>query len=146
MSVGPGEAVEVEVQDPARHDAQRTGSNTFAVTIGGERGEWYYATDGDVIWIGADGWAWPVRRQAAAAAQDAGLDGDLRAPMPGQVLLVPASVGERVRAGDPVVVLESMKMELVLAAPIDGLVAELSVAVGDKVAVDQSLARVEATA
>ena len=66
--------------------------------------------------------------------------------MPGQVLLVPASVGERVRAGDPVVVLESMKMELVLAAPIDGLVAELSVAVGDKVAVDQSLARVETTA
>ena len=64
LSVGPGEAVEVEVQDPARHDAQRTGSNTFAVTIGGERGEWSYATDGDVIWIGADGWAWPVRRQA----------------------------------------------------------------------------------
>ena len=146
LSVGPGEAVEVEVQDPARHDAQRTGSNTFAVTIGGERGEWSYAADGDVIWIGADGWAWPVRRQAAAAAQEAGIDGDLRAPMPGQVLLVPASVGERVRAGDPVVVLESMKMELVLAAPIDGLVAELSVAVGDKVAVDQSLARVEATA
>jgi acetyl-CoA/propionyl-CoA carboxylase, biotin carboxylase, biotin carboxyl carrier protein len=146
LSVGPSEAVEIEVQDSARHDAQRTGPHTFAVTIGGERGEWSYATDGDVIWIGADGWAWPVRRQAAAAAQEAGTDGDLRAPMPGQVLLVPASVGERVRAGDPVVVLESMKMELVLAAPIDGLVTELSVAVGDKVAVDQPLARVETTA
>jgi biotin carboxyl carrier protein len=42
-----------------------------------------------------------------------------------------------------VVVLESMKMELVLTAPADGVVAELSVAVGDKVAVDQPLARVE---
>ena len=64
--------------------------------------------------------------------------------MPGQVLLVHAAVGDRVTAGDPLVVLESMKMELVLTAPVDGEVAELTVAVGDKVAVDQPLARVEA--
>ncbi len=37
-----------------------------------------------------------------------------------------------------------MKMELAMTAPMDGLVAELSVAVGDKVVVDQPLARVEA--
>jgi biotin carboxyl carrier protein len=43
-------------------------------------------------------------------------------------------------------VLESMKMELVLAAPLDGTVTELTVAVGDRVAVDQPLARVEAAA
>jgi biotin carboxyl carrier protein len=66
--------------------------------------------------------------------------------MPGQVLFVPKTVGDRVSAGDPVVVLESMKMELVIAAPLDGLVAELNVAVGDRVAVDQPLARVEAAA
>ena len=70
----------------------------------------------------------------------------LRAPMPGQVLLVHAAAGDRVTAGDPLVVLESMKMELVLTAPVDGEVAELTVAVGDKVAVDQPLARVEAIA
>ena len=73
-------------------------------------------------------------------------DGELRAPMPGQVLLVPASVGDEVRAGDPVVVLESMKMELVMSAPMDGSVAALNVAVGDRVVVDQPLARVEAVA
>jgi biotin carboxyl carrier protein len=38
-----------------------------------------------------------------------------------------------------------MKMELVLTAPVDGELTELSVAVGDRVAVDQPLARVEAT-
>jgi biotin carboxyl carrier protein len=37
-----------------------------------------------------------------------------------------------------------MKMELVMSAPVDGLVAELNVTVGDKVVVDQPLARVEA--
>jgi biotin carboxyl carrier protein len=87
-----------------------------------------------------------VRRSTAAAAQESESGGDLRAPMPGQVLLVPATVGDAVRAGEPVVVLESMKMELVMAAPIDGTVAELNVAVGDKVVVDQPLARVEAAA
>ena len=62
--------------------------------------------------------------------------------MPGQVLLVPVSVGDTVVTGDPVVVLESMKMELVLTAPIDGRVTELTVAPGDQVTVDQPLARI----
>ena len=54
-------------------------------------------------------------------------DGELRAPMPGSVLLVPRAVGDEVKAGEPIVVLESMKMELALAAPLDGTVTELSV-------------------
>ena len=60
------------------------------------------------------------------------------------MLLIHAAAGQPVRAGDPVVVLESMKMELVLTAPVDGAVTELSVAVGETVAVDQPLAQVEA--
>ena len=144
LSVGSGDPRELQLLDTEAHDPQRTGPSTFAITIGGERREWCYAADGDVLWIGTDGWAWPVRQETAAQAQQAHADGDLRAPMPGQVLLVPATVGDRVRAGDALIVLESMKMELVIAAPVDGLVAELSVAAGDQVAVDQPLARVEA--
>jgi acetyl-CoA/propionyl-CoA carboxylase biotin carboxyl carrier protein len=102
------------------------------------------ARDGDTTWVGRDGYAWPVRVVSAAEARAGLFDGELRAPMPGQVLLVPASVGDQVRAGDPVVVLESMKMELVMSAPMDGAVAALNVAVGDRVVVDQPLARVEA--
>jgi acetyl-CoA/propionyl-CoA carboxylase biotin carboxyl carrier protein len=62
--------------------------------------------------------------------------------MPGSVLLVPVQVGDEVEAGQTVVVLESMKMELALTAPADGTVADLGVAVGDKVARDQIVARV----
>jgi acetyl-CoA/propionyl-CoA carboxylase biotin carboxyl carrier protein len=109
-------------------------------------GHWRLARDGDTAWVGRDGYAWPVRAASAAEARTGLLDGELRAPMPGQVLLVPASVGDAVSAGDPVVVLESMKMELVMSAPIDGSVAALNVAVGDRVVVDQPLARVEAAA
>ena len=118
------------------------GDGRFAID---GRGEWLLARDGDVTWIGHGGSAWAVRPAASAELGDAAADGDVRAPMPGQVLLVHAATGDTVAAGDPLVVLESMKMELVLTAPVDGEVAELTVAVGDKVAVDQSLARVEAT-
>jgi acetyl-CoA/propionyl-CoA carboxylase biotin carboxyl carrier protein len=109
-------------------------------------GRWQLARAGDTTWVGRDGYAWPVRAVSAAEALAGLFDGELRAPMPGQVLLVSASVGDPVRAGDPVVVLESMKMELVMSAPMDGSVAAVNVAVGDRVVVDQPLARVEAAA
>jgi acetyl-CoA/propionyl-CoA carboxylase biotin carboxyl carrier protein len=93
-------------------------------------------------WVGFEGWAWEVTEPTVEEAHHAQGDGELRAPMPGSVLLVPVSVGDSVEAGQTVVVLESMKMELALTAPADGTVTELTVAVGDKVARDQSVARV----
>jgi acetyl-CoA/propionyl-CoA carboxylase biotin carboxyl carrier protein len=141
LSVGGGEPIEVDVPAADVALVHRSAPGRFAVD---QRGEWLLASDGDVHWIGHNGYAWPVRRVSAGQAHSAHADGELRAPMPGQVLLVPVAVGDMVSAGDPVVVLESMKMELVLAAPVDGSVTELTVAPGDKVAVDQTLARVEA--
>jgi acetyl-CoA/propionyl-CoA carboxylase biotin carboxyl carrier protein len=144
LAVDGGAPVEVVLDGLAAHDVMRAGGDVFAITEGGERREWTYAYDGDVMWIGRDGHAWRVRQASSEEAHEAHVHGDLRAPMPGQVLLVPAAVGDRVSAGDPVVVLESMKMELSIAAPVDGTVAEIGVAVGDRVTQDQSLARVEA--
>jgi acetyl-CoA/propionyl-CoA carboxylase biotin carboxyl carrier protein len=143
LSVNGGEPVDVTV--PAEYVAMVSplGDGRFAID---GRGEWLLSRDGDVTWIGHGGSAWAVRPAAAAGLGDAAADGDVRAPMPGQVLLIHAAAGDTVAAGDPLVVLESMKMELVLTSPIDGQVTELTVAVGDKVAVDQPLARVEATA
>jgi acetyl-CoA/propionyl-CoA carboxylase, biotin carboxylase, biotin carboxyl carrier protein len=145
LTVGAGMPVALRLDDLGVHELERTGADRWAITSAGDRHEWSYAADGDLIWVGCDGHAWPVRRSAANATEAADGDGDLRAPMPGQVLLIHAALGDRVSAGDPVVVLESMKMELVLAAPMDGEVTELNVAVGDRVAVDQPLARVEAS-
>jgi acetyl-CoA/propionyl-CoA carboxylase, biotin carboxylase, biotin carboxyl carrier protein len=143
MSVGAGAPVQITVPPEYVEMVTPRGDGRFAIQ---DRGEWLLARDGDITWIGHGGSAWAVHPVAGAAAADAVSDGDVRAPMPGQVLLVHAAPGDRVTAGDPLVVLESMKMELVLTAPVDGEVAELTVAVGDKVAVDQPLARVEANA
>jgi propionyl-CoA carboxylase alpha chain len=59
--------------------------------------------------------------------------GGLEAPMPGKVIQLLVAVGDRVRAGQTLVVLEAMKMEHPMDAPEDGVVREVLVAVGDQV-------------
>jgi propionyl-CoA carboxylase alpha chain len=69
--------------------------------------------------------------------------GSLLAPMPGTVVRVAVAVGDTVAAGAPVVVLEAMKMEHIVAAPAAGVVAELAVRAGQAVDAGAELARVE---
>lgn len=59
--------------------------------------------------------------------------GDIKAPMPGLVLEVKVAEGQQVAKGDPVVVLEAMKMENILKASSDGVVKRVAVTKGDKV-------------
>jgi biotin carboxyl carrier protein len=63
--------------------------------------------------------------------------------MPGLVLTVHVRAGDRVAAGDPVVTLEAMKMEHVVAASMDGVVGDLAVGAGDQVVRGQDLATIE---
>ncbi|OBB00227.1 acetyl/propionyl-CoA carboxylase subuit alpha [Mycolicibacterium fortuitum] len=74
---------------------------------------------------------------------DAVAHGSLLAPMPGSVVRVGAAVGDTVTAGQPLIWLEAMKMEHTIAAPEDGVLAELNVAAGQQVEVGAVLARVE---
>ena len=67
----------------------------------------------------------------AGEAEAAG--GRLTAPMPGKVVAVLASKGQQVKKGDPLVIMEAMKMEHTIAAPSDGLVEEILYQVGDQV-------------
>ncbi|ORW71441.1 acetyl/propionyl/methylcrotonyl-CoA carboxylase subunit alpha [Mycobacterium saskatchewanense] len=70
--------------------------------------------------------------------------GSLIAPMPGNVIRLGAEVGETVRAGQPLIWLEAMKMEHTITAPSDGVLAELNVRTGQQVEVGTILARVDA--
>ncbi|MDT5097500.1 MAG: propionyl-CoA carboxylase alpha chain [Mycobacterium sp.] len=69
--------------------------------------------------------------------------GSLLAPMPGSVLRIGAAVGDTVTAGQPLIWMEAMKMEHTVAAPGDGVLAELNVEVGQQVDVGAVLARVD---
>ena len=81
------------------------------------------------------------RRQGDAGG---GSDHRIRAPMPGRVVLVQAAAGDQVKAGDVVLVIEAMKMELALKAPRDGVVAEIRATPGEFVEADAVLATLEA--
>ncbi len=70
-------------------------------------------------------------RPASAHARDG--EGRLEAPMPGSIIAVNVSPGDRVRSGQPLVVLESMKMHNEIASPLDGVVRKVNCRVGDQV-------------
>lgn len=70
--------------------------------------------------------------KAAAPAAGAG-SVEVKASVPGKVFKIEAAAGTAVKAGDPIVVLEAMKMEIPVVAPQDGTVASINVAVGDSV-------------
>lgn len=60
-------------------------------------------------------------------------------PMPGIIVALPVAVGDVVRRGEKVVILESMKMENELRAPCDGIVTHVHVTAGASVEKDQPL-------
>ena len=69
--------------------------------------------------------------------------GALRAVMPGRILAVNFKEGDLVKKGQPLVVLESMKMENVIASPYDGKLGLVAVSVGDSVQRGQTLIEFE---
>ncbi|MFC0131032.1 3-methylcrotonyl-CoA carboxylase [Massilia eurypsychrophila] len=69
----------------------------------------------------------------ASAAVDGAADGRVRAAMNGRVAAVFVAPGAAVKAGDPLLTLEAMKMEYRHCAPADGIVSGLTVAAGDQV-------------
>ncbi len=83
----------------------------------------------------------PVAAPAAAPAAG-GAEGSVKiaAPMPGKILAVKANIGQAVKRGDVVMVLEAMKMENEITAPQDGTIAGINVAVGDSVESGDTLA------
>ncbi|MEO8497347.1 MAG: biotin/lipoyl-containing protein, partial [Planctomycetota bacterium] len=62
--------------------------------------------------------------------------------MPGVVLRVLANAGDAISAGESVLVIEAMKMEVHISAPVSGTVAEVAVAVGDQVTTGQEVATI----
>lgn len=131
--------------------ATRT-AGRLRITVDGLQTTFAHATDsgpangpanGPVTWLGIDGDAWAVHpydpvadRTSAGTAHH----GALTAPMPGTVTVVKATLGEQVKRGQPLLVLEAMKMEHVITAPHDGTVSELRATAGGTVAMDEVLA------
>ncbi|MFI9431568.1 MULTISPECIES: acetyl/propionyl/methylcrotonyl-CoA carboxylase subunit alpha [Streptosporangium] len=145
----PGSAAGAEVRLPADREAVRASlsgdGDELLVTLGGTRRRYAVARDGDTVWLGRDGNAWALTRHHLgdpgdrAGASGTG-DGVVRSPMPGTVLVVKVTAGERVAEGQPLLIVEAMKMEHTVTAPVDGVIAELPARAGQAVDMDAVLA------
>lgn len=128
--------------------AQARGGERHDVTLGERR--WslsVYATGEQVTVFAPEGSAALTRIDPIAhAGEGAGEGGRLTAPMPGKVIAFLATAGEAVKKGQPLAVMEAMKMEHTLTAPHDGTVEQLLYAVGDQVMEGEELLRLAAAA
>jgi acetyl-CoA/propionyl-CoA carboxylase biotin carboxyl carrier protein len=130
--------------EPQTASARRDGTD-LVLTHGGAVHRFACARDGAVLWLGREGRAWALtetERLAAARTEATAAGGPVTSPMPGTVLAVRVSRGEKVAAGQPLLIVEAMKMEHTVTAPVDGTVAELHVRAGQQVALGEALALV----
>ena len=113
--------------------------------VAGVRYRFDVARAGDTVWVDSAFGSVALTRLPRLAVPGAIAEtGSLVAPMPGNVVRIEADRGDQVRAGQPVVVLEAMKMEHQIVAPAAGRLAEVRVAAGDQVQAGDVLAVVEA--
>ncbi len=113
-----------------------TASGALDVRLGAQRVLAHVYQTGEVAHVfTAQGAAEITVVDALAHAGESRSDvGRLTAPMPGKVVSFAVKVGDKVTKGQPLAVMDAMKMEHLITAPVDGVVAELLYAVGDQVA------------
>ncbi|GAA1308630.1 acetyl/propionyl-CoA carboxylase subuit alpha [Planotetraspora silvatica] len=147
---GPADDAEIEVNGRSLGRGRiELGAGEAAVTVAGTTRRYVTADDRDTVWLGRDGRAWPFARHQPGDPGDRpggahAADGVVRSPMPGTVLVVKAAEGDPVTAGQALLIVEAMKMEHTVTAPLDGVLAELRARPGQTVELDAVLARVTA--
>ncbi|HEY2224850.1 acetyl/propionyl/methylcrotonyl-CoA carboxylase subunit alpha [Actinomycetospora sp.] len=144
---GRPEDATVAIADGDRRPASaHRDADGLVVTLDGLTRRYRTATGDDgVSWLGHDGAAWALRereRLAAARTATGAGDGAVTSPMPGTVTVVEVEAGQHVEVGQRLVVVEAMKMEHVLTAPVAGVVTELPARAGATVALDAPLVTV----
>lgn len=149
---GSPDAAEVHLNssESASLTAEFTGdaAGVLVLTLGGLRRDYRVAEHDGQLWVAGPSGVSVLREVAEVnvrgGAEHVG-DAEIRSPMPGSVIAVPVDNGATVAAGTPVVVVEAMKMEHTLTAPVAGTV-EVLVEPGTQVRLDQPLVRITAAA
>jgi acetyl/propionyl-CoA carboxylase alpha subunit len=124
------------VSEPPRErfEVEALGAGRYLVVDGFRRRLAFGARSGGATWVFLDGTVHVIEPAAMRRRSRSGdREAALAAPMPATVLRVDVSVGQTVRRGDVMVVLEAMKMELPLKAPRDGNVTAVHCQPGDLV-------------
>jgi len=127
--------------------AGQQGPAEYVVSVNGD--DVFMAFEGNMVTVDGKVYRVEIKPQAAGSesAQVSATPTDVTevtSQMPGAVFKQLVKKGDRVRAGEAILILEAMKMEMEVASPVDGQVAEINVGVGDQVATGQVLAKIMA--
>ncbi|HIE98031.1 MAG TPA: biotin/lipoyl-binding protein [Fuerstia sp.] len=119
----------------------------YNVTVDGK--DYFMAFEGNMATVNGKAFRVDIKTvESGSAAQEEGGTATqvtaVKSQMPGAVFKVLVSAGDRVAEGQAVLILEAMKMEMEIAAPIAGTIAAVNVAVGEQVATGQVLASINA--
>jgi len=147
VSIRP-EGAETETPRGLEVEIEHRFANAGRLRIGGKVRPFRAHRDGKIVWVWIDGRTHsleivPRTAQRAAGAGAGGVEADLTAPMPGKILEVKAAVGGVYEAHAPLIVMESMKMEMTLSAPGPVRIREIMCAEGKLVEMGELLARLE---
>jgi 3-methylcrotonyl-CoA carboxylase alpha subunit len=114
---------------------ERLEDGILAIDLDGLRQRVILLEHGPEILIALDGDSWRLVEHDPLATRAGGdpAAGRLTAPMPGRVIRLFVETGGKVRRGEPLLIIEAMKMEHTIVAPADGVVAALGCGVGDLV-------------
>ena len=119
------------------------GDRRYLLLEGSGRRQAFAARHGNATWVFVDGRVEVVHAAASRRAARHQDEAGLMAPMPATVVRLDVAEGARVSAGDVVMTLEAMKMELPLKAPRDGVVTRLRCQPGELVQPGVPLADIE---
>ena len=117
---------------PVRHLLVDGTSHTLVAEPEERRGRWQLTLDAQRFAVEAlDERTRAIRELTGGGAEE--IEKTIAAPMPGLVMRIEVEIGQQVRAGQGVVIVEAMKMENELKAPADGIVARIEVEPGQPV-------------
>ena len=122
------------------------GPSEFTVSVNGK--DIFMAFEGNMVTVDGRVYRVAIKPRAGENAPQDAKESDssvteVTSQMPGAVYKQLVHAGDRVRAGEPLIILEAMKMEMEVQSPVDGTIEDFRVAVGDQVATGQVLATIK---
>ena len=117
----------------------------FEVELEYKEGKWEVTVEGTSFVVETEGSqkkqvSRPKRRESRSRK---GASGTVSSAIPGKVVSIQKSVGDKVSAGDVVIILEAMKMQNEIKAPLDGVISEINCAAGERVEANMPLLNIE---
>ena len=130
-------------------DLARVSANCFSISFDGITRTVHIAESDDSVFVHMDGRVIrfdKVSNDAKKFSADGlgfGAKDEINTPMPGKIVKLLVSDGERVEAGQPLVIVESMKMENEIKSPTNGVVKSIHFSAGDLVEPDKPIIKLE---